>query len=246
VRTIGVLAVLALAPAAGACGDDRRSAPPVPAGADTVVVRVDVRRSLEPPWDGVRIPEFSLYGDGRVIVPGRRDGALVVAREFRLDSARTTDLYRRAYTAGLDRPRELTDRQVLDGWSLVVTVATPDGPAVTTVTNPGRDHPVQRFADRLPREGAGSRQHRPPGWVAVTTPPLGNGDAPRPWPFTPPLAGGVRTRLGSCTPVAGSGDVEAVARAATQRTRWDVGGEAVGVIVVPLLPDWRDCRAIGD
>jgi hypothetical protein len=244
-----VLAALGLAAVGGtACGDDRRTAPPVPAGADTAVIRVDVRRSLETPWDRVRIPDFSLYGDGRVIVAGQRHGALVVAREFRLDGARTTDLYRRAYAAGLDRPRELADRRVLDGWVLVVTVATPDGPAVTTVTAPDRDHPVQRFADRLPSDGADAREYRPPGWLAVTTPPLGEGDPPQPWPFEPPLAGGVRTRLGSCTPpaTAGDGAVEAVARAATRRTRWDLGGNAVGVVVVPRLPDWRDCAAIGD
>ena len=154
-----------------------------------MVIRVDVLRSLEPPWDSVRIPEFSLYGDGRVIVPGQRDGALVVAREFSLDSAGTTALYRRAYAAGPDRSRDLTGRHVIDGWALVVTVATPDGPAVTTVANPDRDHPVQRFVDRLPHGRTDAQEYRPPGWLAVSTPPFGNGDLPRPWPFIPAAGG---------------------------------------------------------
>lgn len=151
--------------ALAACGHDRRTAPPVPAGAGTLVIRVEQRESLIPPWELVRIPRFSLCGDGRMIVPGRREGALLVARERRLTDAQTARLYRRAYAAGLDRPRHLDTPNVLDGAQLLVTVATPDGPSTTTLTIPdagGAEH-----GDRNDTEPKG---HGPSGPKSVRCP----------------------------------------------------------------------------
>lgn len=240
-------ALLALVPA---CGPEVK-VPPPPTGAADLVLRTEYRRSLVPPWETAGLPQMSLYGDGRVIVPAHRTGALLVGREFRLTPHQMATIYRQAYEVGLDRSRKFTGTTVTDASQLAVTLATPDGARVTTLTVPGKGgrarDDVLEFARGLPAGDRSAPDYRPSALAALAVGPIGSSDAARrEWPLETPLSGGVAGRHGRCTRLTGP-DAErakAIARDVAPDTPWNIGGHATAVIFRPMLPDEPDCAAL--
>lgn len=199
------------------------------------------------------IPEFSLYGDGRIIMPDGAAGAWPRLRELRLTRAGLRRVVAAARDAGLDRSRTLGRTDVADAFTLVITFVADGRRHRTRIVHPeGTDDPAVRFWRGLdprtwPRgERAGPpRVHRPTRLAVLSAPAdATTGSAVR-WPLG---------RLDRGTPIAGrrctvhtGGDVATVRRRATAvrpGTLWRSGGVTHRVAFRPLLPDERGCAAL--
>ncbi|NGN66954.1 hypothetical protein G5C51_23985 [Streptomyces sp. A7024] len=253
-RAARVAAAVLIAAAAAGCGTSPgggsgTEVPAPPADPRVLVLRVEERQSNPYPWERVALPRFALYGGGRVVVPGRGDGALFAAREYRLPKARYRALVAAAYDAGLDRSALHDDRSQTDADATEVALRTPDGLRVTKVVAPdgggdGARARVLDFLAGLPQPPRDTAPYRPAALAVLATGGVDAGTrTPRPWPLRPPLAEGVRTRDGQCRVLRGPAAAEAgrLAAGARRDTRWSGGELTYAVAFRPLYPEEKRC-----
>ncbi|PWU56932.1 hypothetical protein DLJ47_04320 [Micromonospora sp. S4605] len=233
--------------------------PEPPSDPNTLVLQLHLWRSMSGPPALAELPEFSLYGGGRVIVGNGWDGSLHRAREFTLSPERYRQIYRLAHAAGLARPRHLPEPgETTDGTMLVAELRSAGHLHTTTVISLGRGHetgPRRRVAEfrrtvrqlALATDPARTTDYRP-DLVALLASAGWHGDVRRTaeWQWTDgdPLAG-VRTDLGECTTRGGPAlpGIEALGRGTPLGTQWRSGAERSGFVVLvrPLLPDEKGC-----
>ena len=224
---------------------------PAPESAGTLVLRLRVTGGVAGRGGPAGLPEFSLYGDGRAIVPDAGGSGATGAREHRLTPAAYRRLLEEARAAGLTRPRRFADRHVADAFTYEITL---DGVRTEIMeSGHGASDPAVRFArrrldpSRWPAgdQAAPARPYEPRGFAVM----FGEDHAPdrtepaRRWPFTP-LRGGMVVPGGSRCVVVGGPDTAAASRMArTERagTRWVSEDRTYVVRFRPLLPDERGC-----
>ncbi|HEX6355093.1 hypothetical protein [Actinophytocola sp.] len=253
--TMAVCTVLLLAGSTTACADDsatrERIAPALSESPDTLVLRVQELRSGPAPWEQGRLPTFSLYGGGRVVVPGPSAGALQQAREFHLPAEEFGSLLTSAVVAGLYQAHTYEDTDTVDATLLLVSLRANDDMRTTRVTEPeahrsGPEGRVVAYVERLPGVPDGARVFQPTTLAVLATGGVSEGPtAAVPWPLRP-LGDGTRTREGMCTLVTGDAltDVSRLAANASQETRWSSGGKLYAVSFRPLLPDEHTCQDV--
>ncbi|MFC6014854.1 hypothetical protein ACFP2T_01405 [Plantactinospora solaniradicis] len=244
-------------------GFDVTGVPEPPADPGTLVIQLREWESMTPPYERAELPEFSLYGGGRVIARGRWDGSVHRALEYTLSPDRYRQIYRLAHAAGLARSLQLDDPvPATDGSLLVASLHTAGRLQTTTLVSPresefGARGRIVEFRRNvrllaLPTDPTRVADYRPSRLAVLATggwgeSPGGTGSTVRQWPG-PDLRAGVPTRVGLCT-VLGSAssassagpDPEALGRDVPLTTRWQSGGESLTVAVRPLLPDEYDC-----
>ena len=241
---MAVSAVLLLAAPTVACDGEPDQVPH--AAPDTLVLRVQEQRSGPAPWELGRLPAFSLYGEGRVVVPVESTSALQQAREFRLPAQEFEWLVANAGWAGLDQARTYEDPNSTDGSLLMVSLRTADGVRTTRVTDPEAGSQVAAYVEGLPGAPRGASEFQPTALAVLATAGVSDGPAAAvPWPLHL-LAEGTRTTQGRCTVVTGDALIEAarLAASAEQETRWSSGGSLYAVSFRPLLPDEHSCGDI--
>ncbi|RKT52689.1 hypothetical protein [Saccharothrix australiensis] len=224
---------------------------PMPDDPDQLVLRV---RSVvgAPTPSPAEVPEFSLYGDGRVIRPGPRQGALRTAEVVRVDRGWAEEVRRAAHRVGLARNRVLDNPAVVDGAQVVFVLRSGGQRFVTRVhglTDDSSDDLAElaRFRRALAEYAEGPAEpHRPTRFAAVahapSAVPAGGAQLGRPWPFTP-FRDGRRVAEGQCVVLSGA-DVRAaqdLAREGVPDTRWSEGTTTYHVVFRPLLPDETGC-----
>jgi len=231
---------------------------PAPTDPSAVVLRVLEQPGFAGPTAGAPLPEFSLYGDGRVIVSTGRRGALATADEYRLSADGYRKIYRSALAAGLGRGRTLERAPSPDAPVLTLQLLVNGTVHTTQVIAPTAGDADRRalaaFRATL-RPGswsasdraAGPAPYRPDRLAAVATWFAARADpgAPR-WPFAD-LAQGTRVSAGLCSVHTGAALATAVRLAAAQTpsTRWASDGNLYYVAFRPLLPDEAGCAALG-
>jgi hypothetical protein len=221
--------------------------PEPPADPGTAVLQVKEWRSLVGPSERAEIPEVTILGGGRVIVPAGQDGALQRAAERTLTPDEYRYVYRLAHQAGLARNRHLASPiEATDGSLLVVTLRSGGRTHTTTVTTPstGESGPrgrIVRFRRTLGTliAAEATTPYRPAAYAALVTGGFG-GPVGRAWPGATDLTAGVRTYVGTCTPLI------AVPPEATGTTQWESGGEILWVTLRPLLPHERTCADLDE
>ncbi|MEU4220763.1 hypothetical protein [Actinoplanes sp. NPDC026623] len=220
--------------------------PEPPADPGAAVLQVKEWRSLVGPSERAEMPEVTILGGGRVIVPAGQDGALQRAAEHTLTPQQYRYIYRLAHQAGLAQDRRLPSPvEATDGSLLVVTLRSGGRTYTTTVTTPsrgesGRRGRIVRFRRTLSTliAATATTPYRPATYAALVTGGYGNREseaAARPWPGGTDLASGVRTYVGLCTPLT------SVPPRATDSAQWASGDEIVWVTLRPLLPHERAC-----
>jgi hypothetical protein len=244
-----VLAVEAAAVLVVVTGSTEVPAGPVPeppADPDTAVLQVKEWRSLVGPSERAELPEVTIMGGGRVIVPAGQDGALQRAVEHTLAPERYRQIYRLAHRAGLARGQHLSSPvEATDGSLLVVRLRSGGRTVTTTVTTPGADDVGRRGrivdfrrALRGLIASTATAPFRPAGYAALVSGGFGSKEgqaAARPWPGEADLGAGVRTYVGVCTVLT------TVPSAATRTAQWTSGGKVLWVTLRPLLPHERTC-----
>jgi hypothetical protein len=267
-RTVRLLLAVALALPAAACVH-HMVVPPRSTDPNVLVLRIRTAIGMPAPHIA-ELPEFSMYGDGRVLRPGPTVGALQTIDAFDLGARRADEIYRSAHVAGLDRDGRYSDDDVLDAGLLVTTLRSGDRRHVIEAvegghTGTGPVGRIERFRETL-RPGALPAgppvPYRPHGLVAIgwgggrVTPgpsdaatgtytfPAPGADV-RDWPFAS-FIGAERTKEGVCVPLSGADLTAAdrLARQATPATLWRMGTDVMGVVFRPLLPDERSCADI--
>jgi hypothetical protein len=209
--------------------------PEPPADPDVAVLQVKEWRSLVGPSERAELPEVTILGGGRVIVPTGQDGAVQRATEHTLDAERYRYVYRLAHRAGLARDQYLrSGPPPIDGSLLVVTLRS-GGRTYTTkaVTD------LDEFRRTLRALVADARAvpYRPAGYAALVTGGFGSEEA-QPWPGEADLSAGTDTYIGTCT-VIGSAPPEA-----TRTAQWHSGGHRLWVTLRPLLPYESTCADV--
>jgi hypothetical protein len=185
--------------------------PEPPADPGTLVIQLREWKSMTPAYERAELPEFTLYGGGRVIAAGHWDGSVYRAREYTLSPDRYRQIYRLAHAAGLARSVHLDDPvPATDGSLLVASLWVAGRLHTSTLVSPhetdtggrGRIVEFRRTVQllALPTDPARAADYRPAG-----------------------------------------PDTEALGRGAPLTTRWRSGGQAITVAVRPLLPDEYDC-----
>ena len=244
-----ILAVEAAAVLAGLTGSIEVPSSPVPepsADPGIAVLQVKEWRSLVGPSESAQLPEVTVLGGGRVIVPAGQDGALQRAVEHTLAPDRYRQIFRLAHRAGLARSRHLSAPLVAtDGSLLVVTLRSGGQTYTTTVTTPEADDagPRRRIVEfrRALRALIGSTSttpYRPARYAALATGGFGTKEsqaAARPWPADTNLAAGIRTYVGLCTLLT------TVPSQATDTAQWTSAGHVLWVTLRPLLPSEHTC-----
>jgi len=223
-----------------------RLAPPEPpTDPGTVVLQLKEWRSLVGPPEWARIPEVTLLGGGRLIIPDGQAGALQRATEITLSPDRYRQLYRLAHHAGLDQDRYLSTPIVAtDGSLLVVTLRSGRRTYTTKVVTPGGTDSgprgrVVRFRQLLSTviASAPAAPYRPATHVALATGGFGTAQgrtAARQWP-SGDLTTGQGVVQGLCTPLT------TLPAGLTGTAQWISGDQHVWVTVRPLLPHERTC-----
>ncbi|MBB5852780.1 hypothetical protein ACFQ05_05750 [Amycolatopsis umgeniensis] len=234
----GIVSVLLLV---SACS----TATPPPSSPETVLLRAKTYVGMPSPKPAL-VPEFSLYGGGRLLVPGETVGSLQTVSEKRLDSRAVEEVYSAAHSADLDRDAFLPNSNVLDGYLLVFTLYDKEGKRrQVRAENPSGelDDFQEDLAEVAKKAESVPTPYRPTrmaavGWASSTRP---NSEA-RPWPFasfdrTPHVDGGL------CVVLEGESvrQAEELARSATPATRWRTAETTWLVVFRPLLPDERSC-----
>jgi hypothetical protein len=220
--------------------------PDPPADPGIAVLQMKEWRSLVGPSERAEIPEVTILGGGRVIVPAGQDGALQRAVEHTLTPQQFRYIYRLAHQAGLARSQHLSSPiEATDGSLLVVTLRSGGRTYTTTVTTPmagesGRRGRIVRFRRTLGAliAATATTPYRPTAYAALVTGGFGDRESretARPWPGETDLAAGVRTYVGTCTPLAGAPPE------ATATAQWASGDEILWVTLRPLLPHERAC-----
>lgn len=229
-----------------ACG----AAAPPPSDPETLVLRAKTYVGM-PSTKSAVLPEFSLYGGGRLLVPGEPEGALQSVSEKHLDDREVEDVYDAAHGADLDRDEYIPNDGMTDGYLLVFTLY--GGHQVRAVTprsdSGGRPEELADFQDYLAEVAKQaevvSRPYRPTRMAAIGWAPSGLPDDPdvRPWPFAP-FAGTRRVDGGLCVVVEEDAvrQAENLARTATSKTRWKTAGTTWLVVFRPLLPGEKSCE----
>jgi len=223
--------------------------PEPPADPGVAVLQVKEWRSLVGPSERAEIPEVTILGGGRVIVPAGQDGALQRTAEHTLSPDRYLYIYRLAHQAGLAQNRHLSSPvEATDGSLLVVTLRSGGRKYTTTVTSPGSDDAgrrgrIARFRRALSILIAAQKStpYRPAAYAALASGGYGTTEsqaAARPWPGGTDLGAGVRTYVGRCTPLT------SVPLEAAQTAQWTSGGTVLWVTLRPLLPHERTCTDI--
>lgn len=226
-----------------ACGAELAAPDVAP---DTLVLRAQEVRSGPAPWEMGQLPDFSLYGGGRVVVAAEPAGALEQAREFQLTIQEFERLVADAGAAGLDESRTYEDTDTTDASLLVVSLRTNDGVRTTRIAAPEESGGLAvEYVERLPEAPQGAHEFRPTALAVLATSGVGEGLAAEPWPLHP-LAEGVRTSEGRCTVVTGDELTTAARLAANarQETLWSSGDTLYAVSFRPLLPDEHTCEDI--
>src|SRR4051794_8061223 len=119
--------------------------PEPPADPGAAVLQVKEWRSLVGPSERAEMPEVTILGGGRVIVPAGQDGALQRAAEHTLTPQQYRYIYRLAHQAGLAQDRRLPSPvEATDGSLLVVTLRSGGRTYTTTVTTPSRGESGRR------------------------------------------------------------------------------------------------------
>lgn len=240
-RARSVLVAVSLLAGTTACDGENQAAPVIAVAPDTLVLRVQQWDSMTAPWERGFLPAFSLYGGGRVVVPGDPAGALQQAREFRLPAEEYEQLVADAGAVGLGQARDREETASTDASLLKVLLRTADGMQATRIAAPEAGDMVVDYVQRLPRAPRGAREFRPAAVAVLATGGVSDGPTTA-WPLHP-LSEGVRTYEGMCTVVTGDA-LAAVTRLtanARQETRWSSGGSLYAVSFRPLLPDEHTC-----
>jgi hypothetical protein len=254
----GCLAAVVLALAGlAACTRDRSGTGPVPdPPADPGVLVLQLRETpgMPGPTEVGALPEFSLYGGGRVLVPGDRAGALQTARSYQLTASAYHDIYRRAFAAGLNVSRRIDQPPAPDAPTLTVSLLIPDGTRVTTVTTPAQHDrqrdPIAALRGSLHPDSwpggdlvAGPSAYQPTQIAVIATwsAPASAGPAPD-WPLDP-LGTGERVDSGQCR-IYPSDRIGQLAGAATPNTRWRSDDALFYTVFRPLLPGETGCASL--
>ncbi|WP_051173867.1 hypothetical protein [Amycolatopsis orientalis] len=227
-----------------ACG----GGPPPPSDPGTLLLRAKTHVGMPSPKPAL-LPEFSLYGGGRLLVPGESEGALQVVREKHLDDEAARSVYDAAYDADLDRD-EYVPNDVIDGYLLVFTLY--GGHQVRASTpeaeSGGRLEELADFREDLAEVAKGATEvagtYRPTRLAAIAWASSQNPESSdvRPWPFAS-FTGTRHVDGGLCVVVEGEAvrEAEKLARSATVGTRWRTAETTWLVVFRPLLPDEKSC-----
>ncbi|RAY13424.1 hypothetical protein DPM19_20375 [Actinomadura craniellae] len=216
------------------------------AASDQMVLRWRRTGGIAGRGHGGEMPDFSLYGDGRAIVPGDDP---IEPREYRLTPPALRGLLDGARAAGLGRSRTAERDDVADAFTLEITF----GRAVTRVEHPedSPGDPAVRFWKRLAPAGwAAGDQAAPPQPYAFPRLAILSGETAdeggRSWPLVP-LGAGTRLPGGLCSVVTGRDLPRAVAlaRTAAPETRWRSEGRTYSVRWRPMLPGETTCADLG-
>jgi hypothetical protein len=228
-----------------ACG----GAPPPPSEPGTLLLRAKTYVGMPSPKPAL-LPEFSLYGGGRLLVPGEPEGALQTVREKHLSDRTVRSVYNAAHDADLDRDEYVPNDDAIDGYLLVFTLY--GGHQVRASTpqsdSGGRLGELADFQDELTEVAKEAEvvptSYRPSrmaaiGWAADQQPR--NPDV-RPWPFAP-FTDTWRVDGGLCVVIEGEAvrQAENLARSAARGTRWRTPETTWLVVFRPLLPDETSC-----
>lgn len=236
-----LLGLLLVLPAA--CGAD----PPPPATTGTAPILVSDDQPGMPTWSQqVELREFTLYADGRAIVPDGFDGALPKAAEHPLTPSRVRGLFADAADADLfDGATHDVDHT--DAGALTITLRSPDRSYVTKVIGPSDDDDGARgravsFAAgltpaRWPKSDfAGEPKAYEPAKLAVFFHGSSEPDGER-WP----LESSTRCLTLSGSQLTAAADL---ARRSRQGTRFHDGERSFTVDFRPLLPHESDCESV--
>lgn len=196
----------------------------------------------------LRAPDFALYGNGRVVESDRYRPTRV--RTAWVTGAAVRRLDARATALGLAHGRVVRgDGQVPDGFTLRLAFVH-DGRRATTTVEPHADAGLQEFGDGLsldaiPRDELRTRPvpYAPRRVAVVTAPFTGRPAPPHRWPLAEPRAVPGLDR--ACRTYA-NGDARRALHLVdppdrTRPTPWKVGGRAVRLVALPLLPYERGC-----
>ena len=222
-----------------------------------------------------RLPQVSVYADGRVIAPGPQimiypGPALPNLQVGRIDRAKLTGLVNRAaelVRAGADVGEPaiadapttritVADQGILRSLDVVgLPEAPPDDPRLTPAQRTARAKLAAFATDVAELSGAGGAEtqaYRPTAVAALARPYLRGDDglpsapAAVPWPG-PALPGETLGASTGCVTVSGAAAAEVLAAAANANTRtpWTSGGRQWTVVFRPLLPDETSCADLG-
>jgi hypothetical protein len=198
-----------------------------------------------------RLPDFSLYLDGRVVAPVNAARGRQSAYEYRLTPAAMRRVVAAARTAGLDHPRTVERPDMADAFTLDMTFVRSGRTYRTSIVHPegSPDDPAVRFwrtldPRRWPRGefARDARRYRAQRIAVLAGPGQPAGSSPvRKWPLRP-LDGGERVLGTRCTVYMGRdrGTVERLAADAPGEP-WRSGDTTYRVTFRPLLPDERGC-----
>lgn len=237
--------------------------------AGDLVLRVENVGGFLPPeeiWR--RIPDFSLYGDGRVIVPLRDGAAVTGLSTFRLNESELQTLLRKARDAGLMKGnRRFSNEGIADASTTVITVVANDRTNRTSAYalgfEPGRDtRKIVDFVEET-RNLVESRDDveafAADRIQVIAIAESSRGEAMRPgeegqadraeWPLSTPLdelgdqfddPSGFGIRDARCA-VVEAALLTTSLQSATEATIWISQGEEFIVVFRPLLPDEKGC-----
>jgi hypothetical protein len=271
--TLACLVALVVPVSAANAGTEGQPAIAHPSGATDVVLRVTVDGGFVPVQTSLAtLPTFTLYGDGRVVVPGAQiqtspAPALVALAIRRLSERQVQTLLRRATQSGLlaRGPIDYGDMGAIGVSDMPTTTVELHAAgrtleraayALAVTPNGGRLSGAQararlllaRFIAALPARPGSS--YTPRGYAVFVAPAqLANGVA-RSWPLRSDLATAgapVSSGLGYRCVTVGGRDADRL-RAALQRanaqSQWSSGGHRYTLIPRPLLPDERGCASL--
>ncbi|MET9517343.1 hypothetical protein [Streptomyces sp. NPDC002994] len=240
------------------CAAPQAPAAPEPPSVGSTALLVGVRAipGTPSPQTLRTLPRLSVYGDGRVVAPSGRRGALQTATIRRLSEARVRELYGDAYTTARS---SAASPEVVDGGVLALTVAETRRTGTArpaSVELPLQADEIGDFYERTDPEKwpdkafeGGPHPYTPASLAVFATPAEDADAAPVAWPYDDPGRTGTPTREGQCTVLAADPGraAQRLARAATATTVWRApGGRTYHLDFRPLLPHERGCADLGD
>ncbi len=218
------------------------AAPPIPTDRNALVLRLSEVPAMSSHVDAAAVPEFSLYGDGRVLRPGKRDGAMLTAEEIAIDPDEAEALYSAVHDAGFDQDAQYSNPNIIDGSVIVLTLNSGDRRYKTTAANPDQDDlrfgPLLDLRQRFEEVSGQASPYRPSKVFAVGFTSGSPSSAPA-WPLRS-FKQAERTNAGMCLLF----DAAEVAEV-SPRSTWSVDGVSYDVTLRPALPDERTCADLG-
>jgi hypothetical protein len=269
--TVACLVALAIAAPVANAAPRARVAIRHPSGATDVVLRVTVDGGFVPVQTSLAtLPTFTLYGDGRVVVPGAQiqispAPALVALAVRRLPERQVQALLRRATQSGLlarraidygdmgsigvsDMPTTSVELhaagRTLERAAYALAV-TPSGGRLSRAQARARLQ-LARFIAALPaRPGS---PYVPHGYAVFVAPAQVAAGGAHSWPLPSDLASaGAPAASGyRCVTVRGrdADRFRAALRHANAQSEWSSRGHRYTLIPRPLLPDERGCASL--